>query len=338
MTIRLGFISFAHMHAYRYASCLRSAPGVALVGVWDEDRARAAQMAHAFEMPALDSVEALLEQGLDGVVICSENWNHRPHVELAARSVPNILCEKPIATTLADAQAMIDACEAAGARLEIAFPVRFAPAVQRLKELLDEDTLGRIYAVKSTNRGGMPGGWFTDPKMAGGGAVIDHTVHVIDLLRWFWSTEVTEVYAEIGYGLLHPGLAIDDAGVLSFTLASGAYGTLDTSWSRPQGYHTWGDVTVEVVGELGTAWADAFNQTISVTSDEVDGSPGRLRSVPWGSDPDMGLMRDFLDMVGTGRDPFITGLDGLRALEVALAAYRSADCGRAVALPLSQDV
>jgi predicted dehydrogenase len=211
--------------------------------------------------------------------------------------------------------------------------VRFAPPVQQLKQTLDGGALGRIYCVKSTNRGLLPGGWFTDSALAGGGAVMDHTVHVIDLLRWFWATEVTEVYAEIGYDLLHPGLGIDDAGLLSFTLATGAYGTLDTSWSRPESYPTWGDVKIEVVGEGGTARLDAFNQTISVASDET----GRTRWVGWGSDMDMGLIRDFLEMIATGRDPFITGYDGLKALEVALGAYLSAGRGQPVPLPLEDE-
>jgi predicted dehydrogenase len=335
MTIRLGILSFAHMHAHSYASCLRSLPGVALIGIADDDPTRAGRMAQAFETRHYGSGEALLDEGLDAVIVCSENAKHRALVELAAPRVPYILCEKPIATTISGAQAMIDTCKEMGARLQIAFPVRFSPAVQRLKRILDEGSLGRIFAVKTTNHGGMPDGWFLDSALAGGGAVMDHTVHVIDLLRWFWNTEVTEVYAEIGHGLLHPDLSIDDAGMLSFTLANGAYGTLDTSWSRPRSYHTWGDVTIEVVGEQGTAWVDAFNQTVLVTSDEAGGSGGGTRSVEWGSNMDMGLMRDFLDMVATHRDPSITGYDGLKALEVALGAYLSSGRGEPVALPLA---
>ena len=118
-------------------------------------------------------------------------------------------------------------------QLQIAFPVRFHPVFVELKQVLDRGDLGRILSVECTNHGSMPGGWFIDSELSGGGAVIDHTVHVIDLLRWFWGAEVTEVFAEVGDSLVHPGLGIDDAGMLSFTLANGVYGTLDTSWSRP---------------------------------------------------------------------------------------------------------
>lgn len=333
MAIRLGIVSFAHMHAFSYATCLKGIPGVDLVGIADDDPARARRMAQEFETRFFGSAEALLLERLDGVIVCAENARHRSIVELAAPHTTHILCEKPIATTISDAQAMIDVCAAHGAKLQIAFPVRFSPPVQQLKRILDEGTLGHIYAVKTTNHGAMPGGWFVDSALAGGGAVVDHTVHVIDLLRWFWDTEVTEVYAEVGYNLLHPDLDIDDAGMLSFTLATGAYGTLDTSWSRPRSYLAEGDVKIEIVGDRGTARVDAFSQTITVASDET----GRSRWVGWGSDMDMGLMRDFVEMITTGREPSITGYDGLKALEVALGAYLSAGRGEPVALPLQPE-
>jgi predicted dehydrogenase len=161
--------------------------------------------------------------------------------------------------------------------------------------------------------------------------VMDHTVHVIDLLRWFWRTEVVEVYAEVGSGLLHRDLEIDDVGMLSFRLANGVYGTLDTSWSRTKAYPTWGDVKIELVGEKGGASVDALRQHLHVTSV----AEGRMQWQPWGSNMDMGLIRDFVEMIRSGREPSINGLDGLRSLEVALAAYRSAETGMPVTLPLS---
>jgi predicted dehydrogenase len=333
MTIRIGMLSFAHMHAYSYAACVKQIPGVELVGIADDDPTRGREAAKQFSTRFFPSMEALLNEKLDGAIICAENARHRPLTELAAPRVTHILCEKPIATTLADAQAMMDVCAAHGSKLQIAFPVRFSPPVQRLKDILDEGTLGRIYSVKATNHGRMPGGWFVDKALAGGGAVLDHTVHVVDLLRWFWNTEVTEVYAEIGYSLLHPGLGIDDAGLLSFKLAIGAYGTLDTSWSRPKSYPTWGDIRLEVLGERGIVRVDAFNQNLAVYSDQI----GMGQWVNWGSNIDLGLIQDFVDMIATGREPFITGYDGLKALEVALAAYRSAEGGEPVSLPLERE-
>lgn len=324
--LKLGILSCAHGHAYSYAATLPTMDGVTLAGIYDDNVQRGEVAAQRYGVPFFAEADALLDQGLDGVMICAENAKHRPLVELAAGRTKHILCEKPIATAAEDGQAMIDLCQRTQTKFQIAFPVRFSPPIQWLKATLDKDDLGQIYAVQTTNHGSMPGGWFVDKALAGGGAVIDHTVHVIDLLRWFWGAEVTEVYAEIGYNLLHPDLGIDDVGLLSFTLSNGVYGTLDTSWSRPKSYTTWGDVKIEVTAEKGLVLVDAFRQHLSVSSNKT----GKTQWRHWGSNMDLGLVADFVEMIRTGREPSITGVDGLRALEVALAAYRSAESGQAV--------
>jgi predicted dehydrogenase len=283
--IRIGILSTAHGHAHSYAACVRSIADVELVGVADEDATRRRAFAERFDIRAFDSPEAMLAEGLDGVIICSANRHHRWLTELAGRHTRHILCEKPIASTLADAEAIIDACARTGAKLQIAFPVRFAPPVLRLRALLQSGTLGQIYSLKTTNHGQLPGGWFIDRDLAGGGAAIDHTVHVIDLLRWFFSAEISEVYAEIGVGLLHDGLDIDDAGMLSFTLSNGSYGTLDTSWSRPSAFPIWGDVTIEVVAERGwRGWmpSNSSSRCIAIARARRNGSAGAAIWI-WGS-------------------------------------------------------
>ncbi len=327
-TTRVGMFSFAHMHAESYARSLRRIAGVEIVGVWDADLEAGQGHAARHATQFFTTPEALLAEGLDAAVICTENVYHRSLVELAAGKVSAILCEKPIATTVEDAQAMIDVCDRTNTRLQIAFPVRFAPTVRAVKQRLDAGELGEIYSAKCTNHGSMPGRWFIQQDLAGGGAVIDHTVHVIDLLRWFWNTEVTEVYAEIGDSLIHPGLGIDDAGLLSFKLANGVYGTLDTSWSRPPSYTIWGDVKFEILGAKGLIVCDALHQYASLASNAA----GRTQWMGWGSDMDYGLITDFVDMVRTSRQPFITGQDGLRALQVALAAYASAQSGKPITI------
>jgi predicted dehydrogenase len=320
------------MHVHSYLACLERLPGVTVAGLYDDDAERGKETAARFGLSFYSDAERLLDLELDGVIVASENVKHLPLVALAAPRTGHILCEKPIATTLEDANRMIALCRDHGTKLQIAFPVRFAPPAQRLKEMigevLDSPRMGRPLSVKCSNHGKMPGGWFTDRSLSGGGAVIDHTVHVIDLLRWFFGAEVKEVYAEVGEGLLHPDLGIDDAGLLSFTLDNGLYGTLDTSWSRPQSYPTWGDVKIQILSERGVVRADIFRQHLAVTSDRL----GRTEWVHWGTNADMGLIKDFTAMISEGREPSITGEDGLKALEVALAAYRSAAIGEPVTL------
>lgn len=327
--VRLGLFSFAHMHMASYAHYLSQMEGVTLAGIYDEDADRGKRFADLYDRQYFGEVEGLLAQDLHGAVICSENANHAPLVLQAAGRVAAILCEKPIATTASDGLAMIRRCRETGTSLQIAFPMRFSQPVIELKRKLDAGLLGEVWSAKCTNHGSMPGRWFVDPTLAGGGAVMDHTVHVVDLLRWLFGTEVEEVYAEIGQGLLHPGLGIDDVGILSFRLANGIFGTLDTSWSRPPSYPTWGDVKLDILGEKGLLCVDAFEQNLQVSSEGA----GKTSSVNWGSSSDKGLVADFVGMIREGRPPAVSGEDGQRALEAALAAYESARLGQPVTLP-----
>jgi UDP-N-acetylglucosamine 3-dehydrogenase len=125
--------------------------------------------------------------------------------------------------------------------------------VARAREIVRGGALGRVLAVSGTNRGKIPGGWFLDPELAGG-AVMDHTVHLADLLRWMLDVEVNSVYAEVD-SFFGAG-ETDDAAILTLELeggsfADGAFATIDPSWSRGEGYPTWGDVIFRISGTSG---------------------------------------------------------------------------------------
>ncbi|GAB4514682.1 MAG: Gfo/Idh/MocA family oxidoreductase [Anaerolineae bacterium] len=328
--MKLAILSFAHLHATSYASCLQRLPDAELAAIWDEDRERGQAMATRFETRFEPDLDALLrDEEIAGVVITAANADHKALAIAAAQAGKHILCEKPIATTVSDAQAMIDAADEAGVKLMTAFPVRYNPPTRRVYERVRSGEIGRVLGAKCTNHGTIPGGWFTDKAKAGGGAVMDHTVHVVDLLRWMLDDEVVEVYAEID-NLIYPDIQIDDCGLLSMKFARGTFATLDTSWSRPRIFPTWGDVTMELVGQDGVLILDAFRQRIEVYSQVQQ----RVWWDSWASDMDLGMIADFVRCIREDRPPAITGYDGLKAMEVALAAYRSAEEGQPVSLPL----
>ncbi len=327
--VQIGILSFAHMHAGSYAHSIATRTDTKLVGIADIDKSRAERMAGQFGTTAFESYEQLLAQpGLQAVVVCSENVHHRKLVELAAAAGKHVLCEKPLATTVADAQAMIDCCKGAGVQLMTAFPCRYSPVMQRMKGAIDSGEPGRILAIRGTNRGRNPGGWFVDKALSGGGATMDHTVHVTDLMRWMLKDEVCQVYAEISNGINH--LDFDDVGFVSLSFKKGAFGTLDASWSRPKAFPTWGDVTLEVVCENGTLSMDMFAQNLVLYSDKTN----NISWNNWGGDMDNGLVAAFADAVAYGTPVPITGDDGLRAAEVALAAYQSSATHLPVSVPL----
>ena len=129
--MRIGIFSVAHHHVDAYVGNLRAIPGVEMVGIADDDQERGKPYAEQFRARFYPSYEALLAEGLDGVLVCSENANHRPLVEMAAGAGVHVMSEKPLATSLADARAMVDACEGAGVILMTAFPMRFsAPMIE----------------------------------------------------------------------------------------------------------------------------------------------------------------------------------------------------------------
>ena len=127
MTVKVGIMSFAHLHADSYALCLKQHPQAELVGIADHDATRAKAKAHQFETQAFSSYEALLASDVQAVIICSENAKHAPLAQMAAAAGKHILCEKPLMTHLEDGKAMLAAAQGAGVHLFTAFPCRFSP-------------------------------------------------------------------------------------------------------------------------------------------------------------------------------------------------------------------
>ncbi|MDK1021944.1 MAG: Gfo/Idh/MocA family oxidoreductase [Candidatus Hydrogenedentes bacterium] len=324
---KIGIMSCAHMHAYAYAGCVKALPDAELVAIWDDDSKRGRAAAREFGTKFIADLQKFLSSGVDAVIVCSENSKHRPMVEAAAKAGKWVLCEKPLATTVADAKAMIRACSAAGVGLGTAFPCRFITPVIEARNRLKSGEIGRLHAAACTNNGSFPGGWFADPKLSGGGAVMDHTVHVVDALRWMTGKEFTRVYCDCGT-LLHEGLKTDDVGSLHLEMEDGVIVSHVASWNRAESFPTWGDVTFELVGSKGVLSVDGFNQKIDVYSDRVRKTEWAF----WGDDANLAMVKDFVDAVDAQRPPSVTGEDGLRALEVTLAAYRSAKSGKMVAV------
>lgn len=325
--IKLGIMSFAHMHAYSYAASIAQVDDVELAAIWDEDPSRGSEAARQHGGKFIADQNTFLKSDIEGVIICSENAKHRAMLDAAARAKKWILCEKPLATTVEDAQAMIDVCKKEGVGLGTAFPCRHVPPLIAVKNEIADGKYGAIYAATCTNNGSYPGGWFADEALSGGGATMDHTVHVADVLRWMLGKEFTHVYCENG-NLIRHGVGTDDFGSLHLEMEGGVKISHIASWNRAKSFPTWGDVTMEIIGEKGVVTVDAFNQKISLYND--DAMKGQW--VGWGDNCDIGLVRDFADSIRERCDPAASGFDGLKAVEVTVAAYRSARSKQRVAV------
>lgn len=329
--LRVALLSSAHVHAAGWLAGLRQRPEVTVIGVADEDETRGRSFAMEHGLAWFASYRALLAEGPDAVIINSENTRHAALVELAAAAGAQILCEKPLATSAAAARRMLAQCEAAGVTLMTAFPLRFSPPVLAARETLLAGSLGRIYGCNATNQGQLPAHvpWFIDPQLAGGGALMDHVVHVADLLRWFFGSEVREVYAQANR-ILHRDLQpqVETGGVVLLDFEDGCFASIDCSWSRPPQYPTWGNVKLEIVAERGLLTLDAFRQASTVYR---RGTPGAQLAY-WGSDANQGLIDEFVDALLQGRPPAISGEDGVQASAIAEASLLSARSGEPVRL------
>ncbi|MBX3066827.1 MAG: Gfo/Idh/MocA family oxidoreductase [Anaerolineae bacterium] len=336
--MRIGILSFAHMHAESYIGNLRNIPDVEMIGIADENQQRGRYFADQFGATLYDTYEALIADKPDALIVTSENAKHRPLVELAAAAGAHVLCEKPLATSVEDARAIVEVCQRHGVKLMTAFPMRFSAPALEIKRLMEDGALGHIYGCNATNQGSLPEShqkenlaflkrdWFVDKQLAGGGAMADHIVHLADLLRWYFQSEVTEVYARSNQ-ILHEGkVSVETGGLIMLTFANGTFASVDCSWSKPANYPTWGGLKLELVGERGLATMDAFKQMITVYSQQAAKPYWNF----WGSDADQGMVGEFVAAIREDRTPSVTGEDGLRAVEIVRAAYQSVESGATV--------
>jgi len=328
--LRFAILSFAHIHAWSYARVLKSLEEAELVAIYDDDQERLKRAAEAYGVRDLysDYQQLLKRSDIDAVIIASENAKHAELAVASAEAGKHIIVEKPLATTLEDAERMIKAAEKAGVKLQQAFVMRYHDATVAVKRMLDQGALGRILAIMTTNHGKFPGLWFDDPRLAGGGAVMDHTVHTADLMRWYTGDEADEVFAVIGKNI-RPQLRSEDCALISLKFRGGVLGSIDCSWSRHEGWPIWGDVYLAIYGTEGFIAVDAFRPCINLV---IDGRP--LVWHYFGPDADYNMVKDFIYAVLEDRPPRASGYDGYKALEVALAAYESHRRGAPVKLPL----
>lgn len=336
---RLGVVLLgcAHLpHAMSYARALSISGSARLVGVHDESAELGHRVARFAGSTYHENPEALVaSRNVGAAVVCSATSGHRALVELAAGAGLHVLCEKPIATNLEDARAMVEATTSAGVQLQVAFVTRFYPLVQHVRRVIAAGELGDLVGMVGGNRGRPPlppqyPDWITNPVQAGGGALIDHSVHVTDAMRHVSGREVVTVAAEIDDAMW--GAGVDDMALLSLVFDGGLVASVDPSWSVPSGNPWDYDFYLRVLGTEGALAISDVAESLHVVGDT--GRTGVVQ-VPFGIDIDAALIEAFVASVRAGKllDPCADGEDGLRALEIALAGYTSSRERRTVRLP-----
>lgn len=315
--LRVGLVSTAHLHCASYAHHFAHHERTSMVGVWDNDTVRGEGFANERGLKFFANLNDLLSE-CDAVAISSENNNHLEHIEACATARKHILCEKPVVAKAEEFDRVRHAVSSNGIKFMTAFPCRFSPAWQALKARVLHGDIGMLKAINATNRGSCPGSWFTNPALSGGGAMIDHVVHVADLLRDLLDEEPDTVFAQTGNNMY--GQNWEDTAMVTLEYPCGVFATIDSSWSRPKSYKTWGDVMIKIVGDKGVINLDMFGQGLDLYRNEAEVSHV---AVGYGSDLDKAMVAAFVASCLDGELIPVTLEHGLAAVSVPLRAYES---------------
>lgn len=331
--IGLGVLGCGRMGSAHARIIAGLVPEARLVALGDVQVEAARRLAAELGGPRVhDSAESLAaDPEVQAVLVAVSSSRHLDAVRAIAAAGKDILCEKPLALTLAETDAAIAAADAAGVRLQVAFMRRHDPDHRRAKERLASGALGRPIQFGSLQFDMEPPPVaFCDPAISGG-IFVDMGIHEFDLARWLMDDEVTEVTA-YGSTLSHPELAAVgdvDSAVAILRFASGATGAVKLARDTTYGE----DVRTEVLATGGSVWLGSLQAGHSAVS-----GPGSIASdfpdpaIPRFERAYAEQTRAFVRAIAAGEPVSVTGRDSRAALAIAIAADRSMREGRPVAI------
>ena len=341
--IRFGIIGAGVAGRY-HAQAIAQTPGARLMAVCAGHPERATALADAFNARVEPDVAALLAcDDIDAVCICTPSGQHAEQGIAAAKAGKHVLVEKPLAITLADADALIDACRTAGVHLGVALQRRTDPDFCAAREAIAAGALGRLIlgvitipylrTQKYYDSAAWRGTWTLD----GGGALMNQGIHLVDLLIWLMDDEVVEVQARTAT-LAHT-IEVEDCAGATLRFASGALGTIAATTAAAPGfphrvevYGTQGGIQIE--GEAIVRWETIHHAppaSLHVTSGSGRQEAG-AGAYPTGISAigHTRILGDFVAAIRECRQPLVSGSEARRALAVVLAIYESAREGKPV--------
>ena len=338
--LRVALIGAGGIGAIRAAALAQTA-GLTLAYVVDIDQARADQVTAAHGgIASTDAHSAITKPDVDLVIVSTPPNLHGDLTIAALDAKKHVICEKPLAHTLADAERMVAAAERNGVRLMTGFNHRYFPPMQYARALIDTGKIGDVISVQAY--AGHPGGaefgheWVTNGQITGGGALVDNGIHILDLTRYFFG-EVTRGKGYITNLVWQFPTAEDNAYAL-FTNPVHQVAQVHASWTHWRGYRWW----VEILGTRG--YARATYPPMSVEWGQTP-EPGIRTKRQWEWFPTLQIqerlkswrftainsfvreMTDVTHDILTGAHTAPSGFDGLRALQMAHAIYISSQQG-----------
>jgi UDP-N-acetyl-2-amino-2-deoxyglucuronate dehydrogenase len=324
-------------------------PRARVVAVADVDAERARATAERWDVVAhfQNYHDLLAHPEVDLVSVTTWPAAHAEAVIAAAEAAKHIMCEKPIATTLEEADAMVAAAERAGVKFAMGYQTRFGNNWQTVKKLLDDGTIGRIQSINivSCAPSAHYTPWFLRKTQAGGGVLMDWGSYTAYMINWLMGP-VESVYGayaqfrEDSYagGALVPDADVEDTVAATLRFRSGALGTWYTTWAAVA-RHGYTSIDGSHGSILMRSGAGDGPSVFTSRFDEPDYLRGwrqlQMTELPLG-ELHFRKLADLVDAVLDDTEPAITGADGRDAIELVMAIYRSAAAGQPVSFPLTR--
>jgi len=347
--IGIGILSFAHGHANVYCQVMADPvqfPDVKLISAWDDNPARGSASTQRYNIPLRSSpAEVINDHQVDAVIVTCETNRHAELIQLAATAGKHVLCQKPLATTLADCDRIITSVKQSGIKFSMAYQMRHDPVNQKIKELLDSHAIGDVAVIRRRHAIGVlldanfvngPTRWHIDP-VSNVGMFFDDATHAADWFYWMLG-KPRSVMAEIDSVVT--SVAPDDNGVAIYRFQHGEMGILLNSSTTVAAVNT-----TEIYGTLGTIVQDYGDAPSTSSPRPVGAAP--LKLIHPGEKEwtffDLPIPKSQGDRLAAIPRPFINYLRGLTeqtisaeegrvGVEMVLAAYQSARDGRRILL------
>jgi inositol 2-dehydrogenase len=320
----LGVLGVGDMGKRHAENLRRLVPGAQLIAVADIDAARAGQVAEELEIQhSYPSLDAMLEnRDIQAVLIASPDKFHAEAVAAAARAGKDILCEKPLGLTLESARDALQAVADAGVRLQLGFMRRYDPAYLAARKRIEAGEIGELVVFKSIGRDKRTPPLRAYQSRINGMLFYSNSIHDFDLARWLTDDEVAQVHSFATVAIRPEIAEFGDivAGTVNLRFRGGAIGNIESYVQCQYGY----DVRTEIVGSKGSILVGGMRENSATFFKPNEGSYQledhfltRFRQAY------VTEILDFVDTILSDRAPRVTGEDGLRALEIAVAAEKS---------------
>jgi 1,5-anhydro-D-fructose reductase (1,5-anhydro-D-mannitol-forming) len=307
-----GIVGLGRIATNAIAPAVNAAPNSTLAGVVSRDAAKAKEFADRFgAAAAYDDYAALLaDPAVDVVYLATPNGMHADQVVAAAEAGKHVLCDKPLATSVADAERAVAACADAGVRLGITFQTRRHEGMDHIRQVLADGEIGEVRLVELQVSAGrmLPGGWRLEPGLAGAGVMNNFGVHAYDLLRYLLDAEVTEATALVD---MEEGFEVDTAALALLRFDNGALAYVNANQTVP-GKRP--DLTI--YGTEGTVHGRNVTRPDLQGQISVTGRSGTTERDVDTSGSFLATVAAFADAVLAGEDPSPSGTDGLRSVQL----------------------